>query len=67
MKNIPTKWFTVYARYPDGRRTELMKFENEKTAAVYARKCAAHNDGTLAFEVCKVEVCVMPAFTKGDK
>ncbi len=67
MKNITTKWFTVYARYPDGRRTELLKFEDEKTATVYAKKCAAHDDGTMAFEVCKVEVCVVPAFTKEAK
>ena len=44
-----------------------MKFEDEKTATVYAKKCAAHDDGTMAFEVCKVEVCVVPAFTKEAK
>ena len=62
-----TIWYSVYMRYPDGRRTELMKFEDEKTAAIYARKCAAHDDGTMAFEVCKVEVCIVPAFTKEAK
>ena len=66
-KNIKAIWYSVYARYPDGHRTELMKFENVKTATVYARKCAAHDDGKMAFEVCKVEVCVVPAFTKETK
>ena len=62
-----TTWYSVYARYPDGERVELMKFKNEKTATVYARKCAAQDDGTMAFEVCKVVVCVVPAFTKESR
>lgn len=50
-----TTWYSVYARYPDGERVELMKFKNEKTATVYARKCAAQNAG-MSFDVCEVKL-----------